>query len=415
MTRSYTQPASFKLALARRGRRSEAGEPIGQARVDRRTKDLAARLVPGEIAVIDHADLDPVAAQSLVRAGAAGVVNAARSVTGRYPNLGPLVLIDAGIPLIDDLGSGLMDFVEDGQIVEFRGSSLWRGDVKIAEGQRQSRDSLEAQIDAARVCLGAEFEAFAENTLKYLGQEMHLLTDALPIPDLATPFAGRQVLIVVRGPDAAADLAALRPYISELRPIIVGVDGGADVILAAGLSPDLVVGDFDSVTTAALMGRSRKFARSPGNPPELMVHAYTDGRAPGAERLDGLGLPYITFEAPGTSEDVAMLVAFEKGAELIVAVGTHASMVDFLDKGRAGMSSTFLVRLKVGPVLVDAKGVSRLYRNQVRTRDMLLLVGAALFAMMVMVLAFSPLHVFARTFLFTLGEQLRALVRAFGF
>lgn len=399
----------------RSGRGGPDGAVWGRARVDRRTKDLVARLLPGEIAVIDHLDLDRVAAEGLIRAGARAVVNASRSISGRYPNLGPLLIVAAGIPLIDDVGPGIVTAIVEGRRVEVKGAAIRVDGAVVATGTRHTLESLEAQIEVARHAVGEELERFAENTLEYLRQERHLVTDSLPLPDLATSFAGRHVLIVVRGgQDAAADLAALKSYISEMQPVIIGVDGGADVVLDAGHRPDLVVGDFDSVSTEALLGRASGglVGRRAGRP-ELLVHAYPDGAAPGAARLESLGLPFVTFEAPGTSEDVAMLIAFEKGAELIVAVGTHASMVEFLDKGRAGMASTFLVRLKVGPILVDAKGVSRLYRSRVRTSDMVLLVSAAVFSMLVMVLVFSPLHVFAKAILFTLGEAWRALVSGY--
>jgi len=391
--------------MAREGLRSRFGRPalrpesvdgvvIGRARVDRRTKNLIPRLQPGEVAVIDHADLDRVAAEGLILAKAGAVVNAARSSSGRYPNLGPLLLAAAGIPVVDDVGLGVLTSVREGQLLEVDGTRVRRGDTVVATGVRHTLESLEAQLETAKQSIGDELERFAENTLEYLRRERHLLTDSPVLPDLDVDLAGRHVLIVVRGgSDARADLAALSAYIKELRPVMVAVDGGADVLVAAGHKPDLVVGDFDSVSTEALHGGA-----------QLIVHAYPGGSAPGAARLQELRLPHTTFEAAGTSEDVAMLLAYEKRAELIVAVGTHASMVEFFDKGRAGMASTFLVRLKVGPILVDAKGVSRLYQSRVRTSDVVLLVVAALFAMIMMVAVAQPLHVFVRAVWFTLTE-----------
>jgi len=391
--------------MAREGIRSRFGRPVlraapadgvvvGRARVDRRTKNLIPRLQPGEVAVIDHQDLDRVAAEGLILAKAGAVVNAARSSSGRYPNLGPLLLAAAGIPVVDDVGLGVLTAVREGQLLEVEGTEVRRGDEVVAKGVRHTLESLEAQLETARQSLGDELERFAENTLEYLRRERHLLTDSPVLPDLAVDLAGRHVLIVVRGgSDARADLGALSAYIKEIRPVMIGVDGGADVLLEAGHRPDLIVGDFDSVSTEALHVGS-----------QLIVHAYPGGSAPGASRLVDLGLAYTTFEAAGTSEDVAMLLAYEKRAELIVAVGTHASMVEFFDKGRAGMASTFLVRLKVGPILVDAKGVSRLYQSRVRTSDVVLLVVAALFAMIMMVAVAQPLHVFVRALWFTLVE-----------
>jgi uncharacterized membrane-anchored protein len=368
---------------------------VGPARVDRRTKRLIRRLHPGDIAVIDHEDLDRLAAEELVQAQPGAVINAARSISGRYPNVGPLLVAAAGIPLIDDVGSEIMDAAKEGQVlrVDVEAAEVWRGDEVIAKGTVQTLQSLEERVDTAKRFMGDELERFAENTLEYLRQERHLLTDSPDLPDVPVEFSGRHVLVVVRGLDYRADLAALRSYISDMRPVLVGVDGGADALLEVGLRPDIIIGDFDSVSDSALDTGAA-----------LIVHAYPGGSAPGAQRLEESGRDYTVFEAAGTSEDIALLLAYERGAELIVAVGTHASVVDFLDKGRAGMASTFLVRLKVGPVLVDAKGVSRLYRSQVRRSDMAFLVGAALFAMVVMVLVAEPLHLFLRGFWFVLGR-----------
>jgi uncharacterized membrane-anchored protein len=379
--------------MAERRRTGASTTLVGPARVDRRTKRLTRRLHPGDVAVIDHEDLDRLAAEELIEAQAGAVINAARSISGRYPNVGPLLVAAAGIPLVDDVGSEIMDLVREGQVLRLDGPEIYRGDEVVAKGTWQTLQSLEEQLDAAKRAMGDELERFAENTLEYLRQERHLLTDSPTLPDIAVDLRGRHVLVVVRGLDYRADLAALRSYIRELRPVLIGVDGGADALLEAGYKPDVVIGDFDSVSDAALDGSA-----------QLVVHAYPGGRAPGAERLDAAGRPYTVFEAAGTSEDIAMLLAYEKGAELIVAVGTHASVVEFLDKGRAGMASTFLVRLKVGPVLVDAKGVNRLYRSQVRRSDLIFLVAAALAAMIVVAAASEPLHVFFRAFWFDISH-----------
>jgi len=376
-------------------RRQSRADPVvvGPARVDARTKRLTRRLQPGDIAVIDHEDLDRLAAEELVRAQPGAVVNAARSISGRYPNVGPLLVAAAGIPLLDDVGPDVMERIREGQVLRVDGSEVSRGDEVVAKGVSQTLESLEEQLETAKRAIGDELERFAENTLEYLRQERHLLTDSPALPEIAIDLSGRHVLVVVRGLDYRADLAALRAYISDMRPVLVGVDGGADALLEAGYRPDIIIGDFDSVSEQALQTRA-----------QLIVHAYPGGHAPGAQRLEEAGHEYAVFEAAGTSEDIALLLAYEMGAELIVAVGTHASVVEFLDKGRAGMASTFLVRLKVGPVLVDAKGVNRLYRTQVRRSDMAFLVGAALFAMLVMVLVAEPLRLFLRGFWFVLGR-----------
>jgi uncharacterized membrane-anchored protein len=369
-----------------------------------RTKRLLTRLQPGEIAIVDHEDLDRLAAEGLIRARVGAVVNASRSISGRYPNMGPLLIAAAGVPLVDEVGSEILTRVTEGQILSISGNEVRSGTELLGKGRCHSLESLEEQLEASKRSVSDELERFAENTLTYLRREHHLLTDSPILPELATEVAGRHVLVVVRGSlleDCEADLAALRSYTREVRPVLIGVDGGADLLYKASYRPDLIIGDFDSVSDATLRSGA-----------QLIVHAYPGGEAPGAARLDALGLDYTVFEAAGTSEDVAMLLAYEKRAELIVAVGTHASMVEFLDKGRAGMASTFLVRLKVGPILVDAKGVNRLYQSRVRRLDLLFLVAAALFAMLVMVAVAQPLHVFIRATWLSLQDTWRAIIGA---
>jgi len=343
----------------------------GVVRVDPRTKSLTKRLRPGEIAVIDHIDLDRVSAEALVSCGPVAVLNAARSTSGRYPNLGPDILVSAGIPLLDDLGPDVLTLAE-GQLVRVDGNSVYDGDRLVAEGVRQDEGTVAEATSAAREGLAVQLESFAANTMDYLRRERELLLDGVGVPDIETVIDGRQVLIVVRGYHYKEDLIALRPYIKEYRPILIGVDGGADAILEAGWKPDMIVGDMDSVSDRSLTCGA-----------EVVVHAYRDGRAPGVERVEKLGVRHVVFPATGTSEDVAMLLADDKGAELIVAVGTHATLVEFLDKGRSGMASTFLTRLRVGSKLIDAKGVSRLYRQRISNWQLAWLVLAGLFALVV--------------------------------
>ena len=374
----------------RRGDTATAGivAPVaGPARVDHRTKRLVTRLRPGDVAVIDHEDIDRIAAESLVAAQPAAVLNAARSTSGRYPNEGPLLLLQAGIPLVDDLGSGLMDRLAEMDQVTVLDDEVLVGDTVVAEGTRQDVATVLAVHEVSRSRMGPELNRFVENTVEYLEHNSDLLDDDMELPDLGQDWTGRQVLIVVRGSGYKEDLGMLRQtgYLREMRPVLVAVDGGADALIDEGVVPDVIIGDMDSVSEDALRCGA-----------QLVVHAYRDGRAPGSERLDELGLDHHLFRASGTSEDIAMLLAFELGAELIVAVGTHTSMVDFLDKGRAGMASTMVTRIKVGPILVDAKGVSRLYQRRVRKRDLLLLVAAAMFAFAVVILISEPIRLLIR-------------------
>jgi uncharacterized membrane-anchored protein len=363
---------------------------VGTARVDERTKDLVAYLQAGEVAVIDHEDLDRIAAEGLVRCQPVAVLNAAVSSTGRYPNEGPLVLLEAGIPLVDDLGPELMRRIADGDRVVVSGGSIALADEPervVLEGRRQSTAAVRAVHLESRSNMGGALNSFVENTVEFIDANRDILDDEIDVPDLGRDWHGRQVLLVVRGNDYREDLLLLRQmgYVREVRPVLLAVDGGADALIELGMRPDVIIGDMDSVSDDALRCGA-----------QLVVHGYRDGRAPGAERLRRLGLDHAVFTASGTSEDVAMLLAYGLGAELIVAVGTHSSMVDFLDKGRAGMASTMLTRMKVGPVLVDAKGVSRLYQGRLRKRDLAMLVLAALFAMIVVVLISEPIRLLIR-------------------
>jgi uncharacterized membrane-anchored protein len=367
------------LRLSTRKARRDAA----RARVDVRTKRLVTRLRPGEVAVIHHEDLDRVAAEGLVAKGAAAVVNASPSITGRYPNLGPLILVQSGVPLIDGVGPLLMRKVREGSPIRIEHDRVYVNGELVGVGVRQTEQLVLRSMEEARAGLAAQFDAFARNTLDFIQRERDLLFGGAGMPELDHDFQGRHVLVVVRGPEYREDLATLRPYIREVKPVLIGVDGGADALVEEGYRPDLIVGDMDSVSEEALRSRG-----------EVVLHAYPGGRAPGRARLEALGLPYKVAEATGTSEDVAYLLAHEKGADLIVAVGSHGNLREFLDKGRAGMASTFLVRLRVGEILVDAKGVSRMYRGRVRGRDIGMLVGAALFSMVAVIAVSQPLRLF---------------------
>lgn len=343
------------------------------ARVDRRTRQLVKRLRPGDIAIIDHVDIDRLAAESLVECGVAAVVNAATSISGRYPNLGPEILVANGIPLLDGVGTGVLAEVRDGDIVRLCDGSLYAGDRVVATGEQQTIDSVQRAMADARVGLAVQLEAFAANTMEYLRRDRDLLLDGVGVPEIATELAGKQVLVVVRGYNHREDLAALRRYIRAYRPVLIGVDGGADVLLESGYRPALVIGDLDSLSDEALRSGA-----------EIVVRTDPDGPAPGLERIQNLGLTAVEFEATGTSEDVALLLADAKGAALIATAGTHATLVEFLDKGRSGMSSTFLTRLRVGGKLVDAKSVNRLYRGRFSTSALLWLAFVVVLVVAVM-------------------------------
>ena len=353
-------------------------EFTGNARIDRRTKHLVKRLSPDDIAIIDHTDLDRVSAEELLESGVRVVVNVADSQSGRFPNPGPLTLVRGGIRLIDAPGAPLFDSVTDGELLSVRGASLFRNGTCLATGKALSPEELALSLAEQQSRVTQALESFAENTMQYLREEGKLLTEGIDFPQLRTRFRDRQALVVARGPGHKRDLRIVRPYVRDFKPVLIAVDGGADALLEEGMKPDVIVGDMDSVSDAALRSGA-----------EILVHAYRAGEAPGAARLERLGIPYQVASATGISEDMALLLAYEKGAKLIVAVGTHLNLIEFLERNRAGMSSTFVTRLKVGEILVDAKGVSQLVSPGVGTWPLVVFATAALGAV-VAAIAASP-------------------------
>jgi uncharacterized membrane-anchored protein len=367
----------------------------GVARLDRRTKRLVKRLGPDDIAIIDHRDIDRASAEELLESRVRVVFNVSPSVTGRFPNVGPLALVRGGIRLIDCPGAELFEEVKEGEALVVRGAGLYRNGTRLAAGHVHTEDELESALAEQRARVTDALESFAENTLHHVRDESKLLSEGVQVPQLKTSFRDRHALVVARAPEAKRDLRIVRSYIREFKPILIGVDGGADRLLEAGYSPDIVVGDMDSVSDKALRSGA-----------EIVVHAYAGGRAPGRERVDRLGLPSALLPAPGMSEDVAILLAYEKGAELIVAVGTRFNLTEFLERDRAGMSSTFLTRLKVGDILVDARGVSRLFRARAGVGPLLAFVGAGIAAIVAAVAVSSDL----RRFLSLVVERVQSVL-----
>ena len=365
----------------RNGRQTERGPVHGTARKGKRTKDLVKRLDSGDVAVIDHRNLDRIAAEELVASGVRAVINLSPSSDGSYPNVGPLTLVRAGVPLVDVEDPALFERLRDGDPLVLDGGSVRIAGEVVAEGRLLEADELARELDEQRRRIDRALHDFTENTMAHIREEGALLSGTIDFPETRTTFRDRHALIVVRGTDHVKDLRALRAYIHDVRPVLVGVDGGGDAILKEGLTPDVVLGDMDSASAKTLRSGA-----------ELIVHAYPDGTAPGADRLRELGLDYTVVPAAGTSQDVAMLLASEKGASLIVSVGAHFNLTEFLDKQRSGMSSTFLTRLRVGETLVDAKGVSRLYNPGLGFTQMALFFGVAALLLVVVVLTTPALQ-----------------------
>jgi uncharacterized membrane-anchored protein len=370
-------------------------EVSGTARLGRRTKDLVKRLHPGDIAIVDHTDLDRVSAEELAAAGVRAVVNVAASVSGRFPNPGPLQLVRAGVLLVDVPGAPLFDEVEDGETLVVREAGVYRDGRCLAVGTAPDAAGLEAALAEQQSRVAEALQAFADNTLHHLREEGSELVKGIEFPPLRTRFRDRHALVVARGPGYRRDLRIVRPYVRDFEPVLVAVDGGADALLEEGWKPHLIVGDMDSVSDAALRSGA-----------EVLVHGYADGAAPGAARLERMGIPYAIVRGAGISEDIALQLTHDRGAELIVAVGTHFNLVEFLERDRAGMASTFVTRLKVGEVLVDAKGVSRLVSRRIGVWPLVVVLVAGVLAMVVAVLASPSLRSGVEVLLRDLGNAL---------
>ncbi|WP_459195409.1 putative cytokinetic ring protein SteA [Wukongibacter baidiensis] len=349
------------------------------AKKDRKTKNLVKRLGSGEIAVIRHKDIDEIAALSLVEKKPKAIINTKQSISGRYPNGGPAILSEAGITIIDMDEEKAFDLIEDNSKIKILDDEVYGDNTYIGKGTIITREIINKKTEEAKDNLEIVLEDFIENTLEYAKNEKSLILDKIEIPSVDIDIESRHVLVVVRGKDYKKDLLAIRTYIEEVKPVLIGVDGGGDALLEFGYTPHIVIGDMDSVSDECL-----KLCK------EIIVHAYSNGRAPGVERVEKQGLKYKIFPSPGTSEDVAMLLAYEKGADVIVAVGTHTNMIDFLEKGRKGMSSTFLVRLKIGSKLIDAKGVNKLYKERIKPIHLFSVFMSSLIPIIIIAL-FSPL------------------------
>ncbi|RIJ77568.1 thiamine pyrophosphokinase [Nakamurella silvestris] len=362
------------MKLLSRGSRELPGV-TGVARVSRRSDTLLGRVSHGDIVVTDHLDIDRKTAESLVRADVTAVVNASPSISGRYPNLGPEILVASGIILVDGVGDRVFTELKDGAKVRLHEGVLYVGETEVAAGTLQTPESVADLLIEAKAGMSAQLEAFAANSIEYMKRERSLLLDGVGIPEISRDISGKQVLVVSGSAETAAELKALKKYIKDYKPVLVGVDTGADALRKAGYKPDLIIGNPEDITTETLRCGA-----------EVVIPAHIDGHAPGLERVQDLGIGAVTFPASGTSEDLALLLADEREATLIVTVGMRTTLADLLDRGRGSAASTFLVRLRVSNKIVEAPAVARLYRARVSWWAIMLLVVAALGAIVVALL-----------------------------
>ena len=354
----------------------------GTARIGRRGAGGAdaaylRRLGPGDVAVIDQVDLDRATATALLEAGVVGVVNAAPSISGRYPNLGPELLVHAGVTLVDDCGAAVFSDLPDGTSVRLHDGAVHVGEREVVRGFAQDRDTVADLLEEARGGMAAQLEAFSANTSEFLARERALLVDGLGVPAVATPMRDKKVVVVAGSPGTAEEVRELKGFIREYAPVLIGVGEGADALRDAGHSPVIVLG-----TVAELDPVVARKAR------DVVVPADPDGFVTGLPRLQDLGVDPVAFPSSANPEDMALLLAHAHGAALVVAVGFDASLGGFLDRGRSGsIPSTFLTRLRLGPTLVDAPAVLALHHSRVSILTLVMLVLAVLASAVVAALA----------------------------
>ncbi|MFE3194291.1 putative cytokinetic ring protein SteA [Nocardia sp. NPDC059240] len=355
----------------------------GMARVDRNTRRLLQRVGPGDVVVLDEMDLDRLTADRLVEAQVAVVINASPSISGRYPNLGPEVLVANGIQLMDALSSDVFKKIKDGIRVRVEDGVVYADKLSkkepeaLVEGIELTEAAIAERMIEARNGLADHLEAFSGNTIEFIRTESSLLIDGIGVPDVEIDMKKRHVVVVADGPDHIEDLKRIKPFIKEYAPILIGVGRGADTLTRNGYRPDLIVGDPEEITATTLKSGA-----------EVILPADTDGHAKGLERIQDLGIGATTFPSSGAPADLALLLADHHGASLIVTVGAAASLDDFFDRGRRDSNpATFLTRLKMGTKLMDAKAVAALYRHRGSGWAVALVVLAALVALVVAVLA----------------------------
>jgi uncharacterized membrane-anchored protein len=366
----------------------------GTVRLDRRTTSLVRRLRPGDIAVIDHVDLDRALAVTLVDRGVVAVVNASPFISGRYPNLGPELLARSGVVMLDEVGSDVFTKLHDGGTARIHQGRLMVADGVVVSGRELTHRDIDSLMEAARSGLESQLQSFTHNTTEFLRREQNLLLHGQGLPTTRTRFEGRPVVVVVRAYDYREDLRRLRGFIRDQRPLLVGVDAGADALLAAGHRPDLVVVGENGIDQPGSTSDSGQTIsdRALRSSAEVVLHTDTSGRTIGSERLERIGVRTKKLAASGTTEDIALLLADVAGASLIITVGTHATLDEFLDRQRSGLASVFLTRLRVGPKLVDAKSVPQLYAGRVRGWHLLLVLLAGVLALGVAIAATTVGH-----------------------
>ncbi len=350
---------------------------IGPARLVRRPEELSS-VRSGDVVVLDMVDLSAEAAQSLAERRVAAVVNVATSSSGRYPNLGPQLLVDAGIVLVDRVGEAVWQSLRSGDVVRVHEGAVFLGDITIATGVEMTSARVRDQLDEASSGLTNQLDSIVANAANTLRRDRAMLLEGAGIPAVATAIKGRPTVVVSDGPEAAADLKAIRSFIRDHDPVLIGVGAGADLLLDLGLRPNLLVGGGDDLSGRAIE-RSGE-----------VVIVSAAGRLDRPEQFEAHGLQPVVFTAAGTAENLAVLLADHNDAAVIVLVGAPSRLVDVVDADTADAAGTFIARLRAGSRVVDAQAVSWFARQRLSWFTPLLLLLAGVVAVVAAV-ATTPL------------------------
>lgn len=343
----------------------------GPARLVRADADLVAGLRPGDIAVIDRADLDRADADRLIGAGVVAVINLASSATGRFPNLGPQSLAQAQITHVDQVGPGITARIRSGDRLRVHDGKIFRDGVLVASGVSHDVERAAADLSAASSDLTTSLDILAANAADHLRREHAMLLEGVRVPTTRTAMKERPVVLVSDTFDAATDLAGLKQFIRDRDPVLIGAGRGADVLLQGGFAPTIAIGDIEELS-AEVIRRSHE-----------VVVTTSSGQIANPERLERHGSDVTRFVAAGPAADLAIVLADSGDASVIVHAGAAPSLVDFLGQGSGLLGSAFVVRLRAAQRLVDAKAVAHLSAGPPSSWPLLVLALAGLSALAV--------------------------------
>lgn len=324
--------------------------------------------------MVDIMDIDQRSAESLAHCNPRAVVNAQASISGRYPTGGPLVLADAGIAIIDNAGSEVMTW-RDGTDVTIEGGLITPLDGEAVQGTHLTREAIETAMESAADGMHVQLASFTANAMDVVAHDAGVLLDGKDIPQTGVSLDGKHVVVVAPGYHHVEQLAAIKRYVRERKPVFIAVGEAADVVASSSRPPTIILGNVESVSEKVL-----------GSAKAIVVHDPSAKEA-GLNRVESLGLDHEASKATIASADLAVLMAAAGGASVIVTVGMDTRLLDFLEQGRSDMAGTFLARLQAGPAVVDASTLALVYRHRFSWLSLLALVLSGVAALAVAISA----------------------------